>query len=45
MAQLIMRKERGIIFEGSRKNYPAVDLPKWMRKHQELAEIEAEQKF
>lgn len=44
---LLFRKERGAFFEGSKKNYPDVDLPKWMRKkgfEQEEQEIEV-QKF
>jgi hypothetical protein len=37
----LFRKERGAFFEGSRKNYPTVDLPRWMRKK----ELEMEQEM
>jgi hypothetical protein len=44
MVPLFFKKERGAYFEGSRKNYPDVDLPKWMKKQAEELEMET-QKF
>ncbi len=41
---VIFRKERGAFFEGSKKNYPDVELPKWMKAKQ-MPELEAEQNF
>jgi len=33
----LFQKEKRVVFEGSEKKYPSVELPKWMR------EIEQEQ--
>jgi hypothetical protein len=42
----MQRRERRIVFEGSKKNYPNVDLPKWMKKKGFEQEEEIEiQKF
>ncbi len=40
--QLLLRKEKGISFESSRKNYPHVDLPKWMKKEEFEQEPDSE---
>jgi len=35
----LFQRERKVVFEGSQKKYPQVELPKWMREI-EIAENE-----